>query len=158
MPIPAVVWLAGLGLLWAATSDKPAKKTPPPMPEGEGLYERVGSVIQVTPTARKQLLDSMLFRVLGPVETAPDGVGGAAVAIVGDGRIFGPQDGGAYYQLRQLWEQGFVIWIYPLQPNGTTGPEHPIIYLLPGDAPPEGLVRLIAPSDAWPAPPPGLTL
>lgn len=152
MPIPPVLLALGVGLLLVAASE-PKKKRTQPLPDEE-LYEVVNGQTQLTPIARKQTIDSMLFRVLAPTQAH-----NIAMAIAGDGtKVFGPEQSGAYWQLLGLHNQGYDLWIYPLQPKGIVGPEHPIAFVLPGQPAPDGMALMLAASQPWPAPPPGVTM
>ena len=143
-----------LGLLVVASDDKkkPSSRTPSPeVPIGPDAdkYEAVGGELAYRPEIAIPLIQTLLFRYVAPTEQP-----NVFIVLPGGGQQIGAAQGGAYWGLEHLHDDGYVLWV----PLGFHRPEHAatgqfVVALPVGDKPPEGYAALIMPDEPWPPAP-----
>lgn len=141
--------LLGVGLLLLITS-----KAPGGPGRVDEIFQRLRGALRYRPIPRKQIIDSLVFRALYP--PAQGGPPDTAFIVTGAGRIFGPNESGAWFQLRALHDQGFDLWVRPQLHESFGEQPEPVMFLLPGAPAPPDMAMLIGADTPWPEPPPGL--
>lgn len=140
--------LLGFGLLLAVGASRTRGGPEQPIGPGSEAFETLDN----GDLAYRRGMAVQLIRGLIGAVVSDAGAPNVLLVLRGPGGRIGPDQGGAYWLLERIHDEGYALWA-PISFHDATAREMGafLVYLPAGEASPSpDYARLIAPTEAWP--------
>jgi hypothetical protein len=147
--IPLLFFVGALLIASEVSKKKKPGRAPSgeiPIGPGAEMFESIGGYLAYKPEVATKLIQSLIYRIATPIDQP-----NVILVQPGAGRPMGPLEWGAYYGLQALHDEGNALWV-PLTfhwPEAAQTGQF-VVFLPPGEAPPDEYAILILPDEPWP--------